>query len=210
MPASTRRRPRTGRIIGSDPLSRQPKTAAESRASGSEKFPIPGSEKFPTHLLVFWTPTGYRPHKQRSPVPALHLDSRDFSDLRLLAWGAYDPLPGFVGADDHAGVVADMRLTSGALFPFPIAPALTDGQRDALDGASEIELVAPSGAVVGTLAEPEIYTVDVDAEIRATYGTDDAAHPGVAVTLAGGPHRVGGKVVIDAAHPALLLSSPFD
>jgi len=143
-------------------------------------------------------------------VPALHLDPRDFSDLRLLAWGAYEPLSGFVRADDHAGIVAEMRLASGALFPFAVAPALSDSQRDELRGAAEIELIAPGGEAVGTLAEPEIYTVDVDAEIRATFGTDDPAHPGVAVTLQGGPHRLGGKVVVDAAHPALLLAPPFD
>lgn len=143
-------------------------------------------------------------------MPAIDLTSRDLSDLRLLAWGAADPLEGFVGEGDYGSVVSDMRLGSGALWPFPIAPALNDDQAAALSGASEIELRTPSGETIGVLAAPEIYRVDNIAEAQAVYGTVDTAHPGAAVVLEGGSWRLGGKIVVDPRHGALAMKAPFD
>jgi sulfate adenylyltransferase len=143
-------------------------------------------------------------------MPAVRLSARDLSDLRLLAWGAYDPLDGFVSEEDHAFVVAGMRLTSGQLWPFPIAPAIDVQEAAELRGLDEVDLLTPSGEQVGVLSNPELYKVDPVAEVRAVFGTDDPAHPGAAVVLEGGPWRVGGKVVVEAHHPALKLTPPFD
>src|SRR5688500_10831797 len=127
-------------------------------------------------------------------MPAIRLTARDLSDLRLLAWGAYDPLDGFVGEEDHAFVVAGMRLASGRLWPFPIAPAVDVQEAAELRGQDEIDLLTPDGQVVAAIAGPEVYKVDEVAEVQAVFGTDAPAHPGVAVVLEGGPWRVGGKV----------------
>ena len=143
-------------------------------------------------------------------MPAIRLTARDLSDLRLLAWGAYDPLDGFVGEEDHAFVVAGMRLASGRLWPFPIAPAVDVHEAAELRGQDEVDLLAPSGEVVGSIVGPEVYKVDEVAEVQAVFGTDDPAHPGVAVVLEGGPWRVGGKVVVDPNQAALALAPPFD
>jgi sulfate adenylyltransferase len=143
-------------------------------------------------------------------MPALRLTARDLSDLRLLAWGAYAPLEQFVGEDDHAFIVAGMRLESGQLWPFPIAPAVDVQDAAELRGADEIDLLTPDGQSLGVLAEPEVYKVDPVAEVQAVFGTDDPAHPGVAVVLDGGPWRVGGKVVVEADQPGLALAAPFD
>jgi len=143
-------------------------------------------------------------------MPAVRLSPRDLSDLRLLAWGAYDPLEGFVSEEDHAFVVAGMRLASGRLWPFPVAPAIEVHEAAELRGQDEVDLVTPGGEVVGVLAEPEVYKVDHEGEARAVFGTDDPAHPGVKVVLDGGPWRVGGKVVVEADQPALALPAPFD
>ncbi len=143
-------------------------------------------------------------------MPAVRLTPRDLSDLRLLAWGAYDPLDGFVGEEDHAFVVAGMRLESGRLWPFPIAPAIDVQEAAELRGGDEADLLAPTGEVVGVLANPEVYKVDPVVEAQAVYGTDDPAHPGAAIVLEASPWRVGGKVVVEADHPALALAAPFD
>jgi sulfate adenylyltransferase len=143
-------------------------------------------------------------------MPSLELTPRDLSDLRLLAWGAYEPLEGFVGEDDYAFVVAGMRLGSGRLWPFPIAPALDVQTAAQVRGHDELDLITREGELIGVLAEPEVYKVDPVAEARATFGTDDPAHPGASVVLNGEPWRVGGKVVVDPSHPALALPAPFD
>jgi sulfate adenylyltransferase len=143
-------------------------------------------------------------------MPRIQLSPRDLSDLRLLVWGAYEPLDRFVDEEDYAFVVEGMRLASGPLWPFPIAPALDANLAAQVRGHDEVDLAGPGGETLGILAEPDVYKVDPLAEVRAVFGTDDPAHPGAAVVLDGGPWRVGGKVVVDADHPALALRAPFD
>jgi sulfate adenylyltransferase len=60
------------------------------------------------------------------------------------------------------------------------------------------------------IAAPEVYRVDPVVEARAVFGTDDPLHPGASVVLEGGHWRVGGKVVVDGAHPRFALPAPFD
>jgi sulfate adenylyltransferase len=143
-------------------------------------------------------------------VPRLALTTRDLSDLRLLAWDAYRPLDGFVRAADYESVVAEMALESGQLWPFPIAPALDELTALSLRDVDEVDLAAPDGTLLGVLADAEVYRVDPLAEARAVFGTDDRDHPGARIVLESGAWRIGGKVVVDPAHPALALAAPFD
>ncbi|MEM8689253.1 MAG: adenylyltransferase, partial [Pseudomonadota bacterium] len=48
------------------------------------------------------------------------LTERQLCDIELLLNGAFAPLTGFLGKDDYAGVVSDMRLADGTLWPMPI------------------------------------------------------------------------------------------
>ncbi|MHB8670534.1 MAG: sulfate adenylyltransferase [Acidimicrobiales bacterium] len=140
--------------------------------------------------------------------PSLTLDPRDRSDLRLLAWGAYAPLNGFVGESDHRSIVSNMRLGNGALFPFPIAPAFDDATAGILKGASSVDLRAPDGGLVGRVLSPELYRVDSATDVAPIFGTADPAHPGVAAVLAAGSWRLGGEVETE---PSLHgLAAPFD
>jgi sulfate adenylyltransferase len=140
-------------------------------------------------------------------MPTLPLAPRDLSDLRLLAWGAYAPLAGFVGEDDHRSIVSSMRLTSGELWPWPIAPALDDDAASAVKGARSVDLAGPDGARVGRVTGAELYRTDPESDATALFGTDDEAHPGVAALRAAGPWRLGGSVEVDAD---LSLPAPFD
>ena len=142
-------------------------------------------------------------------MPSIHLAPHELSDLRLLAWGAYAPLTGVLGEDDYAGVVTSMRLDSGALWSLPIALSLDEQAAREAKGATEVELVAPNGAVAGLLRDPEVYLVDPSEEAREVYATADPAHPGVARVLEGGEWRAGGAVSIP--DPSVLdLPAPFD
>lgn len=141
-------------------------------------------------------------------MPALRLAAHELSDLRLLAWGAYAPLTGFLGEDDYAGVVTSMRLDSGELWSLPIALSLDSDSARQLKGSGQAELLAPSGSPVAILHDPDVYLVDPISEASEVYGTDDGAHPGVARVLAGGEWRAGGRVTVP--DPSLLdLPSPF-
>ena len=141
-------------------------------------------------------------------MPALRLTAHELSDLRLLAWGAYAPLTGFLGEDDYAGVVASLRLDSGELWPLPVTLSLDEGSARMVKGEDELDLLAPDGRHVGVLADPDVYVVDPVQEAREVYGTEDRAHPGAARVLDGGEWRAGGSVAVPDPS-ALDLGPPF-
>ncbi|MDQ3570653.1 MAG: sulfate adenylyltransferase [Actinomycetota bacterium] len=140
-------------------------------------------------------------------MPSVALSPRDRSDLRLLTWDAYAPLDAFTDEADHRSIVEDMRLSGGALWPFPIAPALDDEGASAVRGASSVDLIGPQGELLGAVSDPEVYRTDPATDVKFLFGTDDPAHPGVAAVLDSGPWRLGGKVEVTAD---LSLSAPFD
>ena len=140
-------------------------------------------------------------------MPALSLTPRDRSDLRLLAWGAYAPLTAFTGEADHRSIVDGMRLTTGELWPFPIAPSLDEEAAAAVKGATSVDLLGPDGELLGRVVEADLYRTQPSEDVVRLFGTPDPAHPGVAAVLGAGPWRLGGRVEIDAD---LSLSPPFD
>ena len=142
-------------------------------------------------------------------MPAINLSAQELCDLRMLAWGAYAPLTGFLRHDDYASVVADIRLARGELWPLPITLSAPDQLVASLKGARAIDLLDPEEVVVAVLCEPELYRVDNRVEARLVYGTEDAAHPGVARLNAGGEWRLGGDLVI-VAPDRLRLRAPFE
>ncbi|HHZ76395.1 MAG TPA: sulfate adenylyltransferase, partial [Rhodospirillales bacterium] len=48
------------------------------------------------------------------------MNSREKSDLLLMAMGAYTPIKGFVGEADWTNICANMRLDDGLFWPIPI------------------------------------------------------------------------------------------
>src|SRR5690625_5455736 len=60
-------------------------------------------------------------------LPEWTLNQRQLCDLELLMSGGFAPLEGFMNRADYEGVVREMRLASGALWPMPIT---LDASRD--------------------------------------------------------------------------------
>ena len=139
-------------------------------------------------------------------MPAVHLSPRDRSDLRLLSWDAYAPVRAFTGEDDHRSIVEDMRLTTGELWPFPIAPALDDHAASAVKGESTVDLVGPDGEVLGQVTDAELYRIEPARDVVPLFGTADPAHPGVAAVLDVGPWRLAGRVQVN---DGVSLEAPF-
>lgn len=142
-------------------------------------------------------------------MPALRLAPHELSDFRLLAWGAYAPLTGFLGESDYHRVVRSMHLVSGDLWSLPITIAPDAATVTELRGVNEIELLTPTGEAVGLLRDPELYAVEPADEARLVYGTQDPNHPGVAIVLAAGPWRLGGRISVTHSL-ALDLPPPFN
>ena len=54
------------------------------------------------------------------------LTARQLCDLELLMNGGFNPLKGFLSEADYNGVVKDMRLEDGSLWPMPINLDVSD------------------------------------------------------------------------------------
>ncbi|MCB9565331.1 MAG: adenylyl-sulfate kinase [Kofleriaceae bacterium] len=130
---------------------------------------------------------------EAAALPRLVLDDVELADLELIATGAASPLTGFLGPADHARVLAEARLASGALWPVPLVLAVEDGARAAIAAAGAVALHDAGGRLWAVLRDAELFTRDPVAEARAVFGTDDVNHPAVARllrqprTLVGGP-----------------------
>jgi sulfate adenylyltransferase len=134
------------------------------------------------------------------PLPEVRMSSRETSDLIMLATGAFSPLTGFMNRDDYLGVVEDMYLPNGTLWPIPITLSLRGSAGDLKPGSAVALVDDETGTLMGDMRVEELFRYDKQAEARKVFGTDDADHPGVAKlyaqgdVLAGGPVRVFGEL----------------
>lgn len=124
-------------------------------------------------------------------LPQVVLDARELADLELLAVGAASPLTGFLGQHDYQSVVEAMRLRSGVVWPLPLTLAV-----ERAPTAPALALHDASGRLWGVLTVESVFERDPLHEARHVYGTEDAAHPGVAYLLSRPRTLVGGSVEV--------------
>lgn len=110
--------------------------------------------------------------------PSLTLDERSLCDLELLAVGGFSPLKGFMGQKDYQGVVKDMRLADGTLWPLPVTLPVDPSK--GVEVGKPLALRDVYGNLLGLLHVEEIYPVDKEFEAKHAYGSTDAKHPAVA------------------------------
>lgn len=53
-------------------------------------------------------------------MPLLKLSRRDLMELENIGVGLYSPLEGFMNEEEYNGVVEEMRLSNGTVWPLPI------------------------------------------------------------------------------------------
>lgn len=128
-------------------------------------------------------------------LPAVRMTSRETSDVVMLATGAFSPLRGFMRADDYRGVVQDMHLADGTLWPIPITLSPSGDDQDDVGEGDEIALVDDeSGELMGTMLVEERFEYDKTDEANSVFGTDEPEHPGVEKVLRQGDFLLGGPV----------------
>lgn len=116
-------------------------------------------------------------------LPDLTLSVRQLCDLELLLCGGFSPLRGFLGRDDYEGVVRDMRLSDGTLWPIPIALGVDEATAEPLSEGGSVALRDAEGVLVAVLHVEERWAPDREADARAVFGTADPGHPGVDLLL---------------------------
>ena len=105
-------------------------------------------------------------------LPAVRLTSREVSDLIMIGMGAFSPLTGFMGEADYLGVVTDMRMADGTLWPIPITLAPAAGV-DGITPGQEIALVDDQPGVTRDRREGEAKLGDLRFRLFDTAGLDD-------------------------------------
>jgi len=132
-------------------------------------------------------------------LPALDLAERQAREVENLAMGVYSPLTGFMTRTDFESVLAAGRLAGGTPWTIPIVLDVSEEDLKRLgdhqDAALEFD-----GRPLAILRLEEEYRYDRQEMARRVFGTDDAAHPGVAFTSAMRPALVAGSV--DLIEPA--------
>ena len=112
-------------------------------------------------------------------LPSWDLNDRQIWDCELLLNGAFSPLEGYLTQADLEGVMKDMRLADGSLWPIPITLDVTEEFAEPLNPGDRVALRHPEGMVLAVITIADIYRPDQAAEAEAVFGTTDTSHPGV-------------------------------
>ncbi len=127
-------------------------------------------------------------------LPKITLNSREMSDLDMIACGALSPLEGFMSQKDYESVVEKMRLANGLPWTIPVNLAVKKENEGQYKVGSEVALLDPQGIVLAILHVEEKYSPNKKNEALKVYKTEEEAHPGVAAVYAQGDVYLAGKV----------------
>jgi sulfate adenylyltransferase len=171
------------------------------------------------HAELTGTTSGVTPFKNRtklmehnlSPIPELYvsydsaqklkaeaadlvshdLTPRQICDLELLMNGGFNPLKGFLSQADYDGVVENMRLADGSLWPMPITLDVSEEFAGKLEIGQDIALRDQEGVILATMTVTDNWVPNKALEAEKVFGADDDAHPAVNYL-----HNQAGKVYL--------------
>jgi len=121
-------------------------------------------------------------------------------DVEQIAVGAFSPLEGFMCQQDFLGVLNNMRLSSGIVWPLPIVFDVAEAESKNISIGEEIALVNKQGDAIAILHVEDKYIFDKKEMNLKLYGTDDSIHPGVAAVNRMKPVLIGGKIDLIRRH----------
>ncbi|MDH5797313.1 MAG: winged helix-turn-helix transcriptional regulator, partial [Paracoccaceae bacterium] len=107
------------------------------------------------------------------------LNPRQICDLELLMNGGFFPLKGFLPEADYNGVVDNMRLADGTLWPMPITLDVSQAFADKIELGQDIALRDQEGVILATMTVTDKWVPNKKHEAEKVFGADDLAHPAV-------------------------------
>ena len=131
--------------------------------------------------------------RRAATMPKLQLNTRQISDLLMIATGAYSPIEGFLSEADYNGVVSSLRLANGVAWPIPITIAVSTADARRLQIGQDVALYQDH-LLLGVLHLAEKYTYDKAREADLVYRTTDQQHPGVQALYSQGDWLLGGSI----------------
>jgi sulfate adenylyltransferase len=127
-------------------------------------------------------------------LPSLQLSARALCDMELLAVGAFSPLDRFMGQKDYEGVLHNMRLGNGVLFPLPITLTADEETLQQVDGA--IALRDARNNLMALMHVEEVFPWNPEEEAQHALGTTDSRHPLVSEMITWGSHCLSGRLQV--------------
>jgi sulfate adenylyltransferase len=127
-------------------------------------------------------------------MPTVTLNSRQLSDLELIAIGAFSPLTGFMGRKDYENVVANQRLENGLPWTIPVTLAVREETAKRRRTSSDIALTDEQEQVVAIMQLEEVYSYDREREAQLVLQTTSEAHPGVGYLKSVGDQCLAGPI----------------
>lgn len=124
-------------------------------------------------------------------LPSWDLTPRQICDLELLMNGGFNPLKGFMGQADYDGVVDNMRLADGSLWPIPITLDVSEAFAEKVEPGQDIALRDQEGVILAILSISDKWVPNKSVEAVGVFGADDLAHPAVNYL-----HNTAGKVYL--------------
>jgi len=167
----------TGTVSGLDPLKNR------TRLMQNNLSPIP--ELYVSHE------SAQKLKAEAGDLTSHDLTLRQICDLELLMNGGFNPLKGFMGEADYDGVVENMRLADGALWPIPVTLDVSEKFAESLELGQDIALRDQEGVILATMTVTDRWTPDKAREAEKVFGADDTAHPAVNYL-----HNAAGKVYL--------------
>ncbi len=124
-------------------------------------------------------------------MPSWDLTARQVCDLELLMNGGFHPLKGFMGQADYDGVVDNMRLADGSLWPIPITLDVSEAFAEKVAPGQDVALRDQEGVILAILSISDKWVPNKALEAEKVFGADDLAHPAVNYL-----HNTAGKVYL--------------
>ncbi len=112
-------------------------------------------------------------------MPSWDLTLRQQCDAELLLNGGFSPLTGFMGPADYDGVLENMRLSDGTLWPMPITLDVTEAFAAQVEEGSRIALRDAESMLNAVIDVEHRWVPDRAREAEQLFGTTDTTHPGV-------------------------------
>jgi len=126
-------------------------------------------------------------------LPKVMLDQDRQMDVEQIAIGTFSPLEGFMGKKDFAGVLDNMRLSSGEVWTIPIVLDVPRETAKNLETGKDVALYDNEGPMA-ILHLEEKYEFAKDETSQKLYGTTSIDHPGVRWINGMHPVLLGGKI----------------
>ncbi len=124
-------------------------------------------------------------------LPSWDLTPRQICDIELLMNGGFNPLKGFLGQEDYEGVVENMRLADGTLWPMPITLDVSEKFAEGIKEGQDIALRDAEGVILAIMSVTDKWQPNKSNEAEKVFGADDLAHPAVNYL-----HNTAGKIYL--------------